>query len=509
MLEASDDGVVEQTAGNAGERSQGGSRWTTSAQSTGGIAAGGFRQSVVGSAAGGASGGTRSNAGTVSGGIGGMIGVGGESSATSVGDPHWDPEGDVSLGTIDLLEAHVYYDGASLVAEIRFADEPLANRGWIDVGVMTLAEDRARYAGLFVENDAGEFRVRWLNEESSLSFDSCTAVAINADTGWLVVRLPVVTMPAGIASSFSIHADSSDASRGDELKSSAIPLEIGPAPDRAATPICGSWQSTRKSTVRFREVSLGQTFGCGLDLAGNALCWGTAVAMAALGTAPVGPFKQIAVSDEGYDHRIYACGLRFSGALQCWGQDPPERAITYLRIGEPFGCGEVDPNNVYCIGETLFTSSDETLVAFSGNASALCVLAESGTIRCMESIAVPAGSDYVAVELASEVEACGLHRDGKLECGQWHAPPLVLSQMDGPSPIPDRRLNLGCGLSPLGRVQCWGQGGLVAPSIPGVFKRIEVSVTGEGLCALRFDDTLECWHYDIGGGDHVPETSPP
>jgi hypothetical protein len=449
-----------------------------------------------------------SSAGTGSGGIGGMVGVGGSSSATSVGDPHWDPEGDVSLGTIDLLEAHVYYDGASLVAQIRFADEPLASGGWIHVDVMVVAEDGARYAGLLVENDAGDFRIRWLNEESSLSFDSCTAVALNPDTGWLSVRLPVVTMPAGIASSFSIHADSSDATRGDELKSSAIPLEIGPAPERDATPLCDSWQSTRKSTVRFSDVSLGQSFGCGLDLAGNARCWGTAAALAALGAAPVGPFKQIAVADEGYDHRIYACGLRVAGTLQCWGQEPPARAITYLHIEEPFGCGEVDPHNVYCIGETLFSSS-ESVVEFSGNARAVCVLTGSGRIRCMESIAVPSGSDYVAIELASDVEACGLHRDGKLECAQWNAPPLVLSQMDGPSPIAERRLHFGCGLSPSGRVQCWGQGGLVAPSIPGVFKRIEVSVTGEGLCALRFDDILECWHYNIGGADHVPETSPP
>jgi hypothetical protein len=420
-----------------------------------------------------------------------------------------DPEGDVSLGTLDLLQARVYYDGVSLVAEMQFADEPLANGGWIDVDVTVVAEDRARYAGLRVENDAGDFHVRWLNEESSLSFDSCTAVAVNPATGWLVVRLPVVTMPTGIASSFSIRADSSDMSRADELQSSTIPLEIGPAPDRGATPLCGSWQSTRKSTVRFSDVSLGQSFGCGLDLSGNALCWGTAAAMAALGTAPDGPFKQIAVGDERYDHRIYACGLRVAGTLQCWGQDPPASAMTFLHIDEPFGCGEVDPHNVYCMGETLFLSLDESLVEFSGNARALCILTESGAIRCMESMAVPSGSDYIAVELASEVEACGLHRDGTLACAQWNAPPLVFSQMDGPSPIAEQRLHLGCGLSPLRRVQCWGEGGLVPPSIPGVFKRVEVSVTGEGLCALRADDTLECWHYDMGGADHVPETSPP
>jgi hypothetical protein len=182
-------------------------------------------------------------------------------------------------------------------------------------------------------------------------------------------------------------------------------------------------------------------------------------------------------------------------------------------MGEPFGCGILTNGMTFGVSDdgqvaySIDRPSGTVFVDVTGFSSQHCGLRSDGVIACGSGIHAPLGNDFIAVELGTETDACGLRADGTLACGEGHIPPLVFTQFD--SPDPNGNSHFGCGIQPGGAPLCWGGAGTVVPVVPGPFKRIEVSTSGEGVCGFKDDDTLECWHYGYVAGNPVPATTPP
>ena len=496
---------------------------------TGGVRSGGA-PSTGGAITGGASsssvrhtGGTPSSGGARTGGshaagatslgtdaTGGFVASGGFATGgvSSPADVHVDAAGDATDPSGDLLEAHVYVDASTLQVQLRFTALPVPATLDVTVNIVTQAGKFAlvvsRWAGaLHVESHAGN---------ASLSYEACSVLAVNPATGWLTVTLPLLVLPDQSLSSFTV-ASQYAFNKFDQMAAGSIAPEPGPGPDRDATPSCDRWDSVRSSTVRFSDVSLGFDFGCGLDLTGRAVCWGTSDAMGWVGAAPSDTFTQIAVSNQWRMRRVFACGLRSDGKVVCWGDKPPLMSSGFTRIGEPVACGVYPDGNTKCINDTLgqtfgmVPQTGTSYIDVVGFADQTCSLSNNGTIQCWPGITEPLGNDFTAVELATETDACGLRRDGTLVCGEGVVPPLVLRQFD--SPFPSGNMHFGCGVQPNGAPICWGAAGIVVPVAPGPFKRIEVSTAGEGVCGFKNDDTLDCWDYIYIGGNALPATTPP
>ncbi len=55
----------------------------------------------------------------------------------------------------------------------------------------------------------------------------------------------------------------------------------------------------------------------------------------------------------------------------------------------------------------------------------------------------------------------------------------------------------------------WGAAGMVPVVAPGPFAQIEVSSSGEAICGMRGDSTVDCWVYHYVAGNPEPAASPP
>lgn len=496
-------GAATGGASNAHTASSGGM------SASGGAAPGGTSPSSGGLGnAGSLAAGTSALGGSAAGGAndGGITSTGGDSGAL---DPHLDPAGDATNPSGDLLEAHVYVSGDTVEIQIRFGSQPVPERLSTEV---TLASATDPFYVLIDRYD-GELQVHSVASNVTLSYETCSTTRVNPTTGWLSVRLPLSVVPDARFVRFAI-ASAHDFNQWDEMDAGWIAVDPELAPDRGAVPVCEPSSRVRKSAVRFRDVSLGWDFGCGLDLTGAAVCWGTDEAMGWVGKVPQGAFDQIAVSNQWITERIYACGRRSDGSIECWGDRPPQWGPTKLeRIGEPFGCGILSNGMTFAMSDdgqaaySIDRPSGTAFVDVTGFGSQHCGLRSDGVISCTSGITEPVGNDFVAVELGTETDACGLHRDGTLACGEGRLPRLVFKQID--SPDPNGNLHYGCGVQPNGAPLCWGGAGTVVRVAPGPFKRIEVSTSGEGVCGLKDDDTLECWHYSYVAGNPIPATTPP
>jgi hypothetical protein len=436
---------------------------------------------------------------------GGMSTTGGDAGAF---DPHLDPAGDATDARGDLLEAHVYLTDATLEAQLRFASTPIPPNLSLELRVASATDEFV----LLLDRGDSELFVRSYARNVTLSYETCASASINAADEWLTVRVPALVLPERQLTTFTV-ASEYGINHWDKMDSGALPVEAGPGPDRDADPVCEPSPRVRKSTVRFQQVSLGNDFGCGLDLAGAAFCWGTDEAMSWVGSVPSGTFEEIAVSNQWVTHRIYACGRRSSGVLECWGDRAPVVNQLFEYISEPFGCGIKTDGEVYCVSEggvghgwSSLSMLGAHYVDATGFADKNCALSNLGPLYCWSGIAKPPGDDFIAVELGTETDTCALHKDGSLACGEGHLPPLVFDQIDSPYP---NGIHVGCGVQPGGSPLCWGEGGIVARVAPGPFKHIEVSTTGEGICGFKDDDTLECWDYVYVAGNPVPATTPP
>ena len=218
------------------------------------------------------------------------------------------------------------------------------------------------------------------------------------------------------------------------------------------------------TVTRFRQVSVGQYYACGLRRDGTLTCWGES-----LSYKNVPPPGQFTLVDAGKQH---ACALDTAGYAHCWGWDHNGRADP--PIGIPFAtiaaggvhtCGLTMAGALHCWGKNNLGQADNHSGPFQSLALGLrhtCALRPDGTAWCQgdnkagQSSPPPGGFMQIAA-------------------GEWHT----------------------CGLRPEGNLECWGGGfGAELAEPEGEFTAI--SGGWDTFCALSAKGYPRCWHYLAG-----------
>ncbi len=224
---------------------------------------------------------------------------------------------------------------------------------------------------------------------------------------------------------------------------------------------------------RFTSISSGESFACGLDEDGFAVCWGTRW------STPPDDQPFISVSN-GSRH---ACGLRADGVPICWGPDeysqlwlpPPHERFISISSGNDYTCGLRDDGYIVCWGSAFGRLSPPRDPGFT---------------------AVSSGRD----------QACGLKEDGIAVC--WGA-------IDGRTAEQkqERFVAISCGGGSVGEsftvglradgiITYWDYDTYSQTSPDDHYTAISAGV--RHYCALRDDDVIVCW-----GDNSDGQSSPP
>jgi hypothetical protein len=253
----------------------------------------------------------------------------------------------------------------------------------------------------------------------------------------------------------------------------------GRAGMRVASAALGSWlQPLATNGVRLTKVAFGWSFGCGLDAAGVAYCWGyNGTGQLGLGTTGGGPFPLAPVQTAERFVTIAAgrgtaCGITAAGALVCWGRSlsgirpTVERGVP-TTIPMPAGMGPV-------------------VRAFGGVRAAMCAVDVSNVHACFgDNSYKQIGEDVTTVTTARAVPGAPAQLTS-LATGELH----------------------GCGTTPAGALWCWGddaswgtpqQLGYVAPvQVAGVPALQKVTTNFQSTCALDTAGAVWCGGFESG-----------
>lgn len=112
--------------------------------------------------------------------------------------------------------------------------------------------------------------------------------------------------------------------------------------------------STSPPRGRFTQVSAGGNFACGLRVNHHIVCWSDARSGAT--RPPAGYFVQVSVSGTNQ----FGCGLRRAQIITCWGSaharetTPPRGRFTNMSVGGDFGCAVRLSGSLACWGGNAF-----------------------------------------------------------------------------------------------------------------------------------------------------------
>ena len=289
---------------------------------------------------------------------------------------------------------------------------------------------------------------------------------------------------------------------------------------------------------RFRVLSAGDHFTCGLTVDGRAYCWG-ANYLAQLGTAearstcsddlvdaapcsrfpvPVaGRMKFVSVSAGSF----HACAIDVEGAVWCWG-DAEDGSLGVQPVpdlcpvnGPMFGANVLQQ----CAHSPVHVPLPGRFVAISSGANTSCALDDQGTAWCWGEeregdgpVRIPLDAPLKTLSVAGR-RACGLTvSGGSVRCWQWPR-----ERDDGfETPTEEQEWialavarSHACAIAADSTAWCWGDdadaalgrgrgqhhqgaGSVVAPiGVRGHFRAIVVAV--KRSCAVTGDDRLFCW----------------
>jgi alpha-tubulin suppressor-like RCC1 family protein len=250
--------------------------------------------------------------------------------------------------------------------------------------------------------------------------------------------------------------------------------ELGNGPPLANTNV----PSSLAGGVTFTQVSAGTGHSCGLTSEGKAYCWGgnsdgqlgTGAPFGSIGTAPApvaGGFTFTQLSAGGR----HTCGLNVSGQAYCWGSDlfgqlgngaasarvntPSSVAggltFTQISTGLIDTCAITQAGKAYCWGSDFFGELGNGFPQAQTSAPSPV----SGGLVFMQ---VSAGSSQTCgVTTRGQAYCWGLNANGQLGTG-------VLSGSNVPSPVAGGLTfiqvsvgsNHSCGVTRRGEAYCWG-----------------------------------------------------
>ena len=247
---------------------------------------------------------------------------------------------------------------------------------------------------------------------------------------------------------------------------------------------------------RFKSLSAGFLFSCGVRIDDSAECWGLVV-VASQGTFAPPEGKYTSVSAGGF----HACGIRTDQTVVCWGSNegfdgdflgqatPSDGPFEVINAGGYHTCGFRPDGEIRCWGDIVGGPR--------GEFGLVCQLRNDGTEIC-------------ETREMNTIERCELRPDGTSRC--WtdeRATEAHVAWGGGPDYTPDGNLKaidsgqgFSCALWDGGHIGCWGSGGINDPPPPGIFEA--VTVGGDHGCGLRQDGSIECW-----GDDDFGQASPP
>ena len=354
---------------------------------------------------------------------------------------------------------------------------------------------------------------------------------------WAVVRAEVMTPPVDMyiyLSSMEGGVDSIieqgvGSPRWDGWVQRLLPpgsYSVDVVTDRSMVPDSFSLKISVSKTppppLRFKSISVGSRFTCGLLEDGTPVCWGSNANGAA---AP--PFEE---RFESITTGNYSCGLRPDGIAVCWGfgdnpadEDvftPPE-GERFVSIDNGFGhtCGLREDGTAVCWGRNngeviTLLPKDEVFTSISAGSGHTCGLCPDGAAVCWgrnirgES-SPPDGERFTAISVG-DTYSCGLRDDGQAVC--WGGGPNSYIN-SGPPLVPESErfasLSTGlptCALRFDGTAVCWGRDtpGQASALESGPFIAISADTDGGQTCAIREDGAPVCW-----GWDQFGQASPP
>lgn len=222
----------------------------------------------------------------------------------------------------------------------------------------------------------------------------------------------------------------------------------------------------------FTEVSLGYTYGCGVDTDGETVCWGAEGVNTTADEPPPGRFHGISAGT------YQTCGLDEEGLVNCWGWMErgdwlPPLGVAALQVdaGKGVYCALLLDGSLDCWGDRVWVTAPEGdgYVELAVGWYHVCARRADGSVDCAggylapdEMPDPPEEDRFVAISSGCDV-ACGVLVDGGLTCWGDPASNAGARWILGERPRDrydwvDVSLNqvCACALDGAGVATCWG-----------------------------------------------------
>ena len=288
--------------------------------------------------------------------------------------------------------------------------------------------------------------------------------------------------------------------------STATPTPSVPA---APTPAPAASPAPATDLMPFVQMAVGKYSQCGLLEEGRALCPKEGLYVR---TPEAGRFRQVSIGQE------YACGLRLDGTIACWGNSehgkttPPPGKFTAIAAGKQHACARDAAGYAQCWGwDKDGRTKPPSGLAFTAIAAGgvhSCGLTAKGQLRCWGKNALGQAEDhdgpFQSLTLGLR-NTCALRPDGTAWCqgdnanGQSRPPPGEFTQIAAGG-------WQTCGIRPGGQLECWGGGfGVELEEPEGAFTAI--SAGWNTFCALTAAGYPRCWDYSLDSKQAMESTT--
>ena len=231
--------------------------------------------------------------------------------------------------------------------------------------------------------------------------------------------------------------------------------------------------------------------------------------------APRGPFSRVDAA------AWHACGLRPDGNIECWGDnrngetEAPKGTFVDLVVGRNFGCAMRSNGTAECWGnggrgrfapdhdeEPVLEPAAGSLAQVVVGQRHACWLDSDGPMTCVGSVGHKPPSGQFETLAIGDTFTCGLRVTGILSC-TGHLEEAIRNAGEHRYRSVSAEGHLLCALGFDQEVDCWtdGEGGSRIAVPAGQF--FFVTVGSRSACGIRADGSVECWEA-ANSGDELP-----